>query len=81
MGLRLQRSLGPLGDIKPGQYAVDEPCVFVSCPACGCVDDVSVSQPPDVGGVLGGGEWKCPTVTCSFKSFLSLDCWNEEPHR
>lgn len=80
MGLRLQRHLGPLGSIEPGQYAVDAPCVFVSCPACGCVDDVSVTNPPPPSGNLPH-EWRCPTATCSFKSYLSLDCWGEEPHR
>jgi hypothetical protein len=78
VGLRLQRHLGALGSIDPGQYAVDKPCIFVSCPACGCVDDISVTHEVNIGGVVAP-RWKCPTVTCSFHEFLSLDCWNEEP--
>lgn len=80
MGLRLQHHLGPIGTIGPGQYAMDPPCVFVSCPKCGGIDDVSVSNPPTRYGVLAY-EWKCQTVTCGWHDFLSLDCWNEEPHR
>lgn len=76
MGLRLARHLGPVGTIDPGQYAVDAPCVFVSCPKCGCVDDVSVTNPPRPSGVLPL-EWKCPTVTCGWADYLSLDSWNE----
>jgi hypothetical protein len=76
MGLRLQRHLGPVGTIDPGQYAVDKPCVFVSCPICGTIEDISVSHQISVGGVVTP-RYACRR--CPFLDFLSLDCWNEEP--
>ena len=81
MGLRFQRWLGNLGDISPGQYAVDGPCIFLAYPRCGGVDDVSVSHPPIPLTDVLRGEWKCQTATCGYATHVSLDCWNEEPHR
>ena len=75
MGLRLSRHLGKPRAILPGQYVVDDPCVFVCCPACGGIDDVSVKQPPDRAGLVPG-KWRCPTATCSFTDWLSLGDWN-----
>lgn len=80
MGQRLSRSLGKLRDIRPGEYLVDRPCIFVSCPSCGGIDDISVTQPPAKLSGLVPGKWRCPTATCGYEEWLSLD-WNEAPHR
>ena len=78
MGLRLQRHCGAPRSIDRGQYVVDAPCIFVSCPTCAWLEDISVSHEVSVGGVVTP-RYECPM--CSFREFLSLDCWNEEPHR
>lgn len=72
MGRILQRHLGKL---LPGQYVVDKPCLFVACPSCGGIDDISVTQPPMRSGLLPG-KWRCLTVTCGFEDFLTLGDWN-----
>lgn len=83
MGRRLQRYLGAIYELSPGQFVtdpdfasdVDGPVVFVCCPGCGAVarlDEYKV----DVGGRVTP-IWTCQTVTCSLREWLELESWRE----
>lgn len=77
MGLRLQRCLGPVGCLTPGQYTIEtasgEPAVC--CPGCSFVSDLDTGV--HVGGVVAQ-IWSCPYAACSFCDYLTLESWGED---
>lgn len=83
MGARLQRHLGPIATMDPGQWTSDPArhrtgtmiTVFVGCPACGGVHELEAHRVQQGGAVLGA--WTCPTATCSFQEFIDLEGWGE----
>lgn len=83
MGNRLQRHLGPIATMDPGQWTSDPLrhrvgtmlTVFVRCPACAGVHELEANRVARDGGVVPA--WECPTVTCSFKAFVTLEGWGE----
>lgn len=81
MAERLNRCLGPVTALEPGEYttrtASGEPAVC--CKRCGGIFDLDIkAHPPSIGGIVGGGAVACPTVTCSFFDYLVLDAWQDE---
>lgn len=83
MGTRLQRHLGVLGTIDPGQWTSDPLrhrvgqmlTVYYSCPKCGGVDEIATSRIAADGGVVPAVQ--CSGAACSFKDFVSLEGWRE----
>lgn len=76
MGQTLQRCLGPISHLDPGQYtlatASGDPAI--RCPSCGGISDLEIK-------VLAGGVveeiWSCPFAACSFQSYLVLESHDE----
>lgn len=71
MGRRLQRNLGPVRALTPGQWTFSDRdrIPTISCPACGAISEVD--------DIFGSGvvryRWACPVESCSFRDYLSLD--------
>jgi hypothetical protein len=74
VALHIQRCLGPVGDLEPGQYTLETASgkPAVCCAGCGGISDV-------VGHVEPGGAvrsaWTCPTATCSFLEWIVLEAF------
>jgi hypothetical protein len=84
MGVRLQRHLGPVESISAAQFHTHldkhtpgRMCdVAICCPACGGVSEVPETHAIDTDGRVTPA-WKCPTPTCPFFDYLTLDTWGE----
>jgi len=75
----LRRHEGSLGTIEPGQYAVDGSpltarCVFVSCPGCGGIEDISLSHGIDADGAVMP-MFVCEGPLCRWEGRLVLEGW------
>jgi hypothetical protein len=84
VGVRLQRHLGALRGLEAGMWLADpgwpslvEQSIFVSCPGCGGIHKISDTHSIAINGRIAP-IFSCPTVTCSFQSFLELEAYGEE---
>lgn len=83
MATRLQRHLGVIGTMDPGQWASDplrhRPgqalTVYLACPKCGGVHELATNRIARDGGVIPA--WQCEGATCCFKDFIALEGWGE----
>ncbi len=79
MGVRLQRHLGRVEQLLPGQYTVE---TASGRPAICCVGCGTISDLPETHRVTGGGivvpVWSCPSRACPFMDFLSFEAWGED---
>lgn len=78
MGVRLQRHLGPVGSLEPAQWTFETASgsPAICCPGCGGVSDVDDLKAIDSGGRITPA-WSCPTVTCPFFDYVTLEGWAE----
>lgn len=79
-GLRIARHDGPLYELGAGEYAVDGSsltarCCFVSCPACGGIDEILVDHgvDDDTGVVMPA--FVCQGALCRWEGVITLDRW------
>ncbi len=76
MGLRLQRHLGDVAGLQPGQYtsrvAPLVGKVALCCPACGAIETLGDKHTIDGAGRVTPA-FHCPTVTCNFFEWLELE--------
>lgn len=94
MATRLQRLIGAICELHPGQYTTDplypsplftEREVFICCPECGGIERVTVEYLVNVAGQLvptregASAAWKCPYATCAFFDYVVLESWNDLP--
>lgn len=77
MGARLQRNLGPVSHLEPGEYTVEtrDELPAVSCPACGGISEIEFGV--HVGGVVSQ-IWSCHYASCPFVDYLTLESWGLE---
>lgn len=78
MGLRLQRQLGPVQHLTPGQWTIETASgrPAIRCPACGGISDLDEAHRVLTGGVVSP-IWSCPFASCAFQEFLSLEAYGE----
>ena len=80
MGQTVQRQIGPVRALEPGEYtlatASGKPAVC--CPKCGTISELALAETHIV---LEGGLvtplWTCPGKPCGFSDFLTLEAWDE----
>lgn len=83
MGKRLDRHLGRIDTLEPGQYLTDPArhtpatmtTVIVCCPECSFVNPLDASYTVDKGAV--SPRYACPSQACSFVDYLHLESWGE----
>lgn len=76
MALRLQRHLGSVATIEPGQWTAETASgrPAVCCPACSSVDEVlSVVLP---GGAVALA-YRCESGECAFHEWIELEAFGE----
>lgn len=75
----LRRHDGSLGTIDAGQYAVDETpltarCIFVACPGCGGIEDISLTHGVDDDGAVMPA-FVCEGPICRWEGRIVLERW------
>lgn len=77
MSTRLNRNLGPVSRLSPGEYTTEtvsgDPAL--SCPSCGGVSDIEF-EVHDTGRV--SQIFSCPYASCPFVDYIDLEAWDEE---
>lgn len=84
MGVRFKRNLTGREALAPGEYftdylrhQIDQMCTcYVCCPSCGGIDALSDKHVVQKSGAVVPG-WKCPTATCAFFEFITLEGFGE----
>ncbi len=80
MGDVLQRHLGGVADLDPGQYTtagckeIVDAQVLVRCSSCGGFDWLDGDYEIQIDGRVVPA-WTCPTATCSRRLWLVLEAW------
>lgn len=76
MAIRLQRHLGPVASIEPGQWTAETASgkPAVCCPACSSVDEIPGEVAAD-GAVANA--YRCESGECPFMEWLVLESFNE----
>lgn len=79
MGARLQRHLGPVQSLLPGQWTAETASgkEALCCPSCGHIADIEYPHEVEKYGRVKF-RWACPSQSCSFAEFLILEAHNEE---
>lgn len=83
MGCVLKRHLGPAESLPSGHYYVDpsEPSettkreIVVSCPDCGGREAITETHNVKANGAVTP-IYFCPTVTCGFAAFVTLELYS-----
>ena len=76
MAIRLQRHLGPVASIEPGQWTAETASgrPAVCCPACSAVDEVEGEIAVD--GTVQRA-YRCQSGECSFHEWVLLDSFGD----
>lgn len=86
MAVRLQRFLGRIDGLDPGQFMTDPlvhtPGMMIStiicCPGCSFITPLSEHYEVEKGGLVTPA-FTCPSETCSFFDWLELSGWGDVP--
>lgn len=80
MGDVLQRHLGGVDTLEPGQYTTAgvaqyvEAKAVVRCASCGGIDVLADKHEVNPDGRVVPA-WTCPTATCGARCWLWLEAW------
>jgi hypothetical protein len=79
MGCRLNRHLGTVHTMLPGQFTIRTASgnPAVSCPVCGTIYEIPATHRWDEGGRVVPA-LKCADPACSFLEYVELGAINEE---
>ena len=75
MGLRVNRNLGKVECLQPGEYTTETASgnAAVCCPVCGGISDIDpATHRTELDGRVVPA-WKCPTETCVLFDYLTLE--------
>ncbi len=75
MGQVINRHLGTVATVEPGQYCkTSDGLAIVSCPSCGGVDIIAEDHAIDPAGRVVPC-WSCPTENCPMLDWIFLESW------
>ncbi len=82
MGHVLNRALGPVAELQPGEYTTRTGPMLVGkcalrCRQCGGLDTLGEKHTIDGAGRVTPS-WRCPTVTCGEVLWLTLESWGRQ---
>lgn len=79
MAVRLQRHLGRVESLEPGQYTVETATGMpaLCCPGCASIFDLSMEHTIDDDGRVAPAV-KCGNPICSFFDWVHLQAFSED---